>query len=252
MGAQHSTIAFAAAAGVAAIVGAAQPRVAFAQPTPPPAPPGQWDYVLRDGRTVTGSMEESDSTGLTVRAAGGRIRIRARDLVAMRPAASPLMLPPRQARVRFRWGVDTAAGLFLRPWYPGWTVGDLLVGVDGRAGAQISDTFGVFGEFGISAMFLNVGAMAELTLGEMFNLGGGLFLSLVGGSPGAGWGPGLDLRATLGLGGRGPSGELRTFTIGLDVKLFLVSVYSVTAGSMVRTDTALGIAPMVMIGYDSR
>ncbi len=181
------------------------------------------------------------------------------------PSQGPIMAPAPVAEggseARFRWGIGAAGGLFI----PGSLV-DFGAGL--RLGAQLNDSFGVYGDLGFAfglalggsvsgtsttlrasaVAFWHVGVLAEATFGDMFFVGAGPLIASGGwvftdqytDSSGTvqqnvieagGFMPGLDLRVGIGLGGRRPSGRRSQFTIGLDVKFLLASVSSASTGT---------------------
>jgi len=189
---------------------------------------------------------------------------------------------------RLRWGVNAQLGWFYpQPMFTfgaegrvGWSFNKLLaayVSLGGGSGLFFGGSGSSTGG-GISIAVMSqwyVGAMGELNLGDLFFVGAGPGIgrfSLVGLDVGVstsgaaneqvralgGWTPSLDLKLGFGFGGRNSeTGRRNGFTLALDVRAVFptdsVFVQNGTAGQRVEVHrTGFGIAPMLMLGFDSR
>lgn len=202
------------------------------------------------------------------------------------PAPPPESAPPAPYRVRVRWGIDGLVGYaipanavafgasarigaqVLNPLGVyldfGYTVG---IGLNG----SIS---GSGGAMSVSAIAMwHLAPMVEGDFGPWFIAAGPLIA-------GGGWGqvmqsvdfagnasqtviaaggimPGVDLRTGFTFGPRNAHGRLHGFSLGVDVKILSASVASVqqsSAGTQTVSvgDRVWGVAPMLVLGYDSK
>ena len=152
----------------------------------------------------------------------------------------------------------------------GGTVGLGFGGSVSGSGASISAT---------ALSYYYFGAIAELMLADIFYVGGGPVLAngglvgatVSGGTSGAGASafvdsglcPGIDLRLGLGLGRPNPAPSFRRggFNLGLNALILFRPDTAVTRASagmggasvdVTTNELAVTVAPMLMLGYDSR
>ena len=178
---------------------------------------------------------------------------------------------------RFRGGVGGLLGAF----FPG---GVWQFGPEGRLGYQIDDLMAVYASFGAHAGFrikqddngdssFNAGAavfvspMFEVTLADIFFAGigpqimWGTFASLdtavsgesVGADVGvfAGLLPGFKVKTGVGFGSDAPD-RRKQFTLALDLSVVFGDRYEVTSTGSVERGVAVGVLPMLAIGYDAK
>ena len=178
---------------------------------------------------------------------------------------------------RFRGGVGGLLGAF----FPG---GVWQFGPEGRLGYQIDDLMAVYASFGAHAGFrvardengdssFNAGAavfvspMFEVTLADVFFAGigpqflYGTFASLdtavSGESVGADVGvfvglmPGFKVKTGVGFGSDDPD-RRKQFTLALDLSVVFGDRYEVTSSGNVEAGVAVGVLPMLAIGYDAK
>ncbi|HEV8322355.1 MAG TPA: hypothetical protein VG389_12120 [Myxococcota bacterium] len=213
-------------------------------------------------------------------------------MAAPAPASAPAPAAAPRDSGRFRWGISAGAGTFVpgpmvnfgTEVRAGWQINPIL-GVSVAGGAESGFFFGGRvttngAALSVSAVsFWHVGVEAEAMFGNMFFVAGGPHL-LRGGwgsvregadSNGAvtqsvlavgGWMPGFDFKVGLGFGKPRPSGRRNQFTLSLDTMFAFAppGVYvaqNVDANGNVtqdvsRTGFAIGIAPMLMFGFEMR
>jgi hypothetical protein len=188
---------------------------------------------------------------------------------------------------RLRWGVNAQLGWFFpQPMFTfgaegriGWSFSRLLaayVSLGGGSGLFFGGSGNSTGATVSMAVMSQwyVGVMGELNLGDVFFIGAGpgigrfslAGLAITAGTTGAdeqvkalgGWTPSLDLKLGFGFGRRNPeSGRRGGFTLAIDVRAVFPtdSVYVQNGSSGQSVDvhrTGFGLAPMLMLGYDSR
>lgn len=200
---------------------------------------------------------------------------------------APVASVDRSDDSRLRWGVNAQLGWFYpQPMFTmgaegriGWSFNRLLaayVSLGGGSGLYFGGSGGN-GSGTVSIAVMSqwyVGAMAELNLGDLFFVGAGhgigrfslAGLSVTAGTSGGdeqvkvlgGWTPSVDLKLGFGFGRRNPeTGRRGGFTLALDVRAVFptdsVYVQNGSSGQSVEVHRAgFGIAPMLMLGFDSR
>jgi hypothetical protein len=178
---------------------------------------------------------------------------------------------------RFRGGVGALIGAF----FPGSV---LQIGPEGRLGYQIDDLMAVYASFGAHAgagfdvdetsSSVSFGAaifgapMFEVTLVDVFFVGigpqflYGSFVTADAASSGqnvgaevsafAGFMPGFKLKTGVGLGSDDPD-RRKQFTLALDLSVVFGDRLRVTtSNATVDAGVAVGVLPMLAIGYDAK
>ena len=210
------------------------------------------------------------------------------------PPSVPADAPVEDPGGRIRWGVSGNLGWNFPS--PAFTLG-----AEGRIGWQISNAFSAYAIVGGTAgiglgvnagingaavsvtalSYWYLGAIAELMLGNLFYVGGGVVgasSSYVGAVVSAtadgrakesvltstGFAPGLDLRLGLGFGRQQPAPSFRRggFNLGIDAMMLFhpnTTIATVEAdangnagATVTTTGLSVNVVPMLTLGYDWR